>query len=312
MATINRTERNDKQNFNQIESDNWSGIYLPAICAGVVMTVVLFLAVSCSKKSDNPAAKISAPETAALQPPAPSPAAAVFPEKPKKAIKKHRPTTATYVNGTYGVSLTYPRKYSLQSADKQKNMPIDISLAKPGAVEIASLNMPDGLYPQTDFSSALLNVSVKQDMTADECGQFAQLSNKATTDKAADSDKSAKPAADSAKPSMIKLGTNEFSEVEQMSGSDDRQSDTKYFHLFKNSACYEFALDVETSRKTEQDLAQVDRDKIFKQLEKILASAQIKDVDLPGTENVEKTTAPEPSAMTQPTVATPLSTTQQN
>ncbi len=302
MATINRSEGNEKQNFKQIESDSWSGIYLPAICAGVIMTVVLFMAVSCSRKSDTPVAKIAAPETPAVQIPAPNSSAAV-PEAPKKAVKKHRPTTATYVNSNYGVSLTYPRKYSLQSADKQKEIPVTASFAKPGAVEIASVDMPDGMYPETDFSSALLNLSVHQGMTADQCGQFAQLSSNAATDKPADVDKSANSVSDPpAKPSTIKVGANEFSEVEQMTGSDEHQSDTKYFHLFKNGGCYEFALDVETSRKANEDLAQVDRGQIFKQLEKILASARIKDVELPGTEEAE--TASQTTTTTQPS-ATP-------
>ena len=132
MATINRTPENEKQNFKQIESDSWSSIYLPAICAGVVMTIVLFLAVSCSKKSDSPVAKITAPETSAVQTPAPITTAAV-PETPKKAVKKHRPTTATYVNGNYGVSLTYPRRYSLQSADKAEGNADPGQLRKTGS-----------------------------------------------------------------------------------------------------------------------------------------------------------------------------------
>jgi hypothetical protein len=295
MATNNRTPQRDEENFKQIESDSWSGIYLPAICAGVVMTIVLFMAVSCSKKSDT-TTKISAPVAPAMQSPTPATASAVAPESPKKAVKKHRPTTATYVNGNYGVALTYPRKYSLQSADKQKEAPVQTSFAKPGAVEIASLDMPDGLYPDTDFSSALLNVSVHQGLNEEECGQFAQQSNDAV--KSTEADPSSK-SADSLKPSAIKLGANQFTEVEQMSASEGKQSDLKYFHLFKNGACYEFALDVETSRKTDEDLAQVDRSKIFKQLEKILTTARIKEVELPGVENAEKTTTPEPVAAQQ-------------
>jgi hypothetical protein len=263
------------------------------------MTIVLFMAVSCSKKSET-TTKITAPVAPAMQDPAPTTASASVPQMPKKAVKKHRPTTATYVNGNYGISLTYPRKYNLQSGDKQKEAPVQTSFAKPGAVEIATLDMPDGLYPETDFSSALLNVSVKQDMTADECGQFAQLSNNVASDKAGDTEKSAKPAADSTKPEVIKLGANQFTEIEQMSGSGDRQSDLKYFHLFKNGACYEFALEVETSRKTDEDLAQVDRSKVFKQLEKILTTARIKEVELPGVEDAEKATTPEPMATQQP------------
>jgi hypothetical protein len=39
MVNINRTPSNEEQKFKQIENDSWSGIYLPAICAGVVMTI---------------------------------------------------------------------------------------------------------------------------------------------------------------------------------------------------------------------------------------------------------------------------------
>jgi hypothetical protein len=291
MANINRTPSNDEQNFKQIESDSWSGIYLPAICAGVVMTIVLFMAVSCSKKSDT-TTKISASVAPAMQSPTPATASAVVPETPKKTVKKHRPTTATYINGNYGLALTYPRKYSLQSGNKLKEAPLQTGFSKSGAVEIASLDMPDGLYPDTDFSSALLNVSVHQGLSEDECAQFAPQSNVAA--KATETDPSSKPA-DSVKPAAIKLGTNQFTEIEQVSASQGKQSDLKYFHLFKNGACYEFALDVETSRKTDEDLAQVDRSKIFKQLEKILTTARIKEVELPGVENAEKTTTPEPT-----------------
>src|SRR5690348_5137497 len=119
MATINRTQGSGNQSFKQIEGDTWSSIYLPAICACILMSIVLFLAVSCSKKSDN-VAKISAPSAPAVTSPVPSTTAAV-PETPKKATKKHRPANATYVNGTYGVSFSYPRKYSLQAGDKKSS-----------------------------------------------------------------------------------------------------------------------------------------------------------------------------------------------
>src|SRR5262249_36010855 len=108
----------------------------------------------------------------------------------------------------------------------------------------------------------------------------------------------AKPA-EALKPTSIKLGTNEFSEVEQMKGTGENQSDLKYFHLFKNGACYEFALDVETFRKGDEDLAQVDRGQVFKQLEKILASARIKDVEVPGVEKSETVSASQSVESTQ-------------
>lgn len=290
MANINRSQGSGNENFKQIEGDGWLSTYLPAISAGTVMAVVLFLAISCSKKADNSAAKISAPEAPAVTSPAPSTTAAVTPEPPKK-VKKHRPNNATYVNGTYGVSFSYPRKYSLQAGDDKSSLPVAANFVKPGAVEIASVDMPGSLYTDTDFSAGLLNVSVNPGMTADECAQFVPSAN-------------AKPD-DAPKPETVKIGSNEFTVLEQMSGETTHQTDLKYFHVFKNNACYEFALDVETSRKPDEELAQVDRGKVFQQLSKILTSARIKDVELPGVENAEKTPAASPAVTTPVATASP-------
>jgi hypothetical protein len=271
MASMN-TRGNESQSFKQIEGGTWSSIYLPAICACVLMSIVLFLAVSCSKKTDSEA-KIKAPSAPAVSDPTPSmTAAAAVPEKPKKAVKKHRPANATYVNGTYGVSFSYPRKYSLQAGSKNSPAPVQAGFLKPGAVQVAAVDMPDDSYPETDFSSALFTVSVNKSMTEQECSQFV----------------AGEKGAQQEKPAAVKLGSNEFTELEQMSGEPAHQSDLKYFHLFKNGACYEFSADVETSRKADQELAQVERGKVFQQLEKIVASARIKEVEIPGVVNAQK------------------------
>jgi len=302
MANINRTPESGNQNFRQIEGDSWQSIYLPVVCAGVVMAVVLAVAIACSKTSDKRVAKISAPSTS--MPEATSTARSTSVAAPvvaKKLIKKQRPANATYVNATYGVSFSYPRRYSLQAGDKKLSTPVPASFLKPGAIQVATVDMPDDLYPDTDFSSALLNVSVNPSLTADECGQFVPNSKDA----------------EAAKPANAKLGANEFAEVEQMNGEQmngrtNSQSDLKYFHLFKNGACYEFALDVETSRKPDVDLAQADCGKIFQQLEKILATARIKDVDLPGVGKAQtvastatQETAPSSAASAQAKAVTP-------
>jgi hypothetical protein len=286
MTTNNRNQASGNQNFKQIEGDGWVSTYLPAISAGTVMAVVLFLAISCSKKSDN-VAKIKAPDAAVAATSAPSTtAAAVTPEPPKK-VKKHRPANATYVNGAYGVSFSYPRKYSLQAGDGKSSLPVPASFVKPGAVQIASVDMPDSSFTDTDFSSGVLNVSVNQATTEAECAQFKSNSDPKSPEVKTD-DNAAKTAGEVPKPETVKLGSNQFTVLEQMTGVMEHQSDMKYFHTYKNGACYEFALDVETSRKADEDLAQVDRGKVFQQLAKILTSARIKDVQLPGVEAAQK------------------------
>src|SRR5215471_19763967 len=96
MATNNRIQGSGKQSFKLIEGDGWLSTYLPAIGVGTVMAVVLLLAISCSKKSDN-SAKISPPSAPTVTSPLPSTAAAAPPAATKK-VKKIRPANATYVN----------------------------------------------------------------------------------------------------------------------------------------------------------------------------------------------------------------------
>jgi len=267
MTTINPNSVSGNKNFKQ-DDGGWSSMYLPAICAAILMAGVLFFAISWSKKPQT-TAKIAPP----IQPHAsvPTTPVASVPEKPKKALKKHhRPATAKYVNGDYGISFNYPVKYSLQSGDKLAALPV--TYLKDGSVAIAAVDMPADSYPETDFTAALLNVSVSKDMTSDECMQFNQPSK----------------AAGDVKSTIVKLGANEYSVFEQINGEGDNKSDLKYFHLFKNNSCYEFALAVNTTDKPE-DLAQVDHGKVFQQLEKILTTARIKDLQPTEVQNADRT-----------------------
>src|SRR5215472_14622089 len=150
MTTINGNQKD-------LVKDNWLSLYLPAICAATIMAVVLFVAVSCSKKDNQPVAKMTPPAAPEMNTPAPSATTAAAPEPPKKAKKHHRPPNATYVNGTYGVSFSYPVKYTLKDA---KSVTMDSKFLVADAVGVASVDMPSLAYPDTDFSRGLLNVSV--------------------------------------------------------------------------------------------------------------------------------------------------------
>src|SRR5262249_5926415 len=150
---------------------------------------------------------------------APSATPTAAPAPPKKAKKPHRPPNATYVNSTYGVSFSYPVKYTLED---DKSAPLNPRFLGADAVDVASVDMPSLAYPDTDFSRAWLNVSVSSGTTEEQCEQFlSSADNKG------------------AQPANLKLGRNSFAEVEETGSEPDGQSDVKYFHLFKNGACYE-------------------------------------------------------------------------
>jgi len=188
------------------------------------------------------------------------------------------------VNSEYGVSITYPRKYGLKLGDEAQLSwpglgPVPTDFVKPGGVMLAAVELPASLYPDTDFASAFVNVSVNHAVTSDECAQFAfpQVS------------------ADAASAAKAKVGALEFNEIESINGETPKQADAKYYHVFQNGACYEFALGLGTSGDETDGTTQVDREKVFSRLEKILATVKIKQVELPGTET------PVASATTTPT-----------
>jgi hypothetical protein len=71
------------------------------------------------------------------------------------------------------------------------------------------------------------------------------------------------------------LGDMELRATEAVTGEGTRQSDSKYFHVYQNGACYEFALNVTTDVSAEGLVKHVDRDKVFNRLEQILSTVKI-------------------------------------
>jgi hypothetical protein len=81
--------------------------------------------------------------------------------------------------------------------------------------------------------------------------------------------------ANEAQGSKLLLGDLELRATEAVSGEGTRQSDAKYFHVYRNGACYEFAVNVTTVASEDTMTKHVDRDKVFATLEKILATVKI-------------------------------------
>ena len=255
-------------NQSNTQSSTWfSSRNLPLIFAGI-LTLALFLGVSsCSKQSSAPVITASSqPASTAPTPTSPqvnTPAAPVT--SPKKKARKARRTSATYVNKTYGVSLTYPTKYSLSVGEKAQLSwpemgPVEMDFVKPGGTTLAALQLPGNSYPETDFASGFMTVSVHTNISSDQCSQFAfpQAGTK-----------------EPVSPSKVRIGSVEFELVESLTG-DARQADAKYYHVYENETCYEFTLGLGTNTAGVEDgVTPVDREQVFSNLEKILGTVKI-------------------------------------
>ena len=284
--------------------------------AFAALLIICSVAVGCS--SDKPKPATSNSQTPAMQPAAPTPAPAPVMQAdnkpaPKKAVQRRRPATVNYADKSSGVSFEYPRRYAIETGDAASQLvstnPIPMNFVVPGGVALAAVELPETNYVNTDFSSAFFNVSVNKTLSEDQCNQFAVPAQKAvvnsdstpaTTEVAkqdapkSDAQPSAQPVSnsdssavksdqsiaksDDSLKSKLLVGDMELRATEAVSGQGTRQSDSKFFHMYQNGACYEFALNVTTDASEEGLVKHVDRDKVFNRLEQILATVKISPV----------------------------------
>ncbi len=281
------------------------------IGAGAIAALLIACSITVGCSSDKPQAANSTSQIPMTPPHVDTsssamPATEVAKAAPKKVAKK-RSAVRTFKDKTYGVSFVYPRKYGVEVGDAANELiagsPAPLTSAQPGGVALAAVEMPEALFPNTDFASAFFGVSVNKSLTAEECGfpennsaikkttddkseqkiedksiaasDAAQAGSAATAPAASSPTKTASTTASVVEAGKLKIGDAELLAKESVAGEGTRQDDAKYYRTFQNGACYEFALNVTTVAKEEAGMKHVDRDKVFNRLEKILATVRI-------------------------------------
>jgi hypothetical protein len=246
--------------------------------------IICSVAVGCSSEkpktasSTNPSA-MTQPTPPAVSTPATVPATPAVQAAPKpihKKIVRKAPATVTYADKTSGVSFQYPRKYGLETGDAANELvssdPIPMDFVQPGGVALAAVSVPESAYPNSDLASAYFNVSVNKTLTAEQCGEFSvPQANPATP-----ADPTVQPTVQAtAQLSKLMIGDMELQSTKTLASQGTREEASKYYHVFENGACYEFALRVATTGVETEGGKHVDREQVFQRLEKILATVKI-------------------------------------
>lgn len=249
---------------------------------GTALLGVFVLESGCSKESNKTAAIAMPTQTVANQIPAPimtTPATSVASQPPgKKQSRQRKLSASTYTNPAYGVSFRYPRYDSLKEGE-EANLeldalaPLEMNFVQPGGTSISVVELPRKLYAGTDFNAAFFNVSVNPKLTSAECEQFAFPE----TDN---------PQTDPVTTSQAKVGATEFNAVEGFAEAENNQVDVKFYHVFQNGSCYEFALGLETvaegiSDESTPAVKPVNRNEVFRQLNWILSTVKIQPMAAP-------------------------------
>jgi hypothetical protein len=283
--------------------------------------IICSVTVGCSSEQPKPVSsnhQIPATQTQSQPQMEPTPAAIAQAEsKPasKKPVVHKKPATANYTDKTYGVTFEYPRRYAIETGDAAAELlmsnPVPMNFVQPGGIALAAVELPETGLANTDFSSAFFNVSVHKNLSADQCNEFAvpqpksesatssnEVGKQETTAKAdaQSATSETKPSNETASNSKLMVGDMQLRATEAVSGEGTRQSDSKYFHVYQNGACYEFALNVTTDASAEGLVKHVDRDKVFTRLEQILATVKINPVTPEVTAEAPSTAVPQTPA----------------
>jgi hypothetical protein len=261
------------------------------------LLIACSLAVGCSSNKPQPVSSNQPPVVTPL-PIAPTtqiattttaPATPQATAKParRKVVRKAPPTLA-YADKTTGVAFEYPRGYSLKTGDAAAEViatdPIPMDFVQPGGTTLATVALPESTYTKSDLAAAYFDVNMNKALTADQCGEFSvPQANPANA-----GDTTVQATAQVATPPISKLliGDMELQSSEAKTTADaekgSREESSKYYHVFENGACYEFALKVATvngnSAQTPDETKHVDREEVFRKLEKILATVKINPV----------------------------------
>lgn len=258
-----------KTNFDKTSFDKRSSTLVFA-----ALLIICSVAVGCSSDKPKPANSTQAAMNQTMAPidgTASVPDAAALPAKPaRKKVVRKAPVTVTYADKTSGVSFQYPRKYSLETGDAANQLvssdPVPMNFVQPGGVAIAAVTLPTSVYPNGDLAAAFFDVSVNKTLTAEQCGEFSEAKPATPADTMA-------PAA--AQSSKLMIGDMELQSSETLASQGTREEAAKYYHVFENGACYEFALKVATTGVESDGGKHVDSKEVFQRLEKILATVKI-------------------------------------
>ena len=274
------------------------------IAAGLI--TVLTLGTNGCSKSNKPAIVAPSAPMAAVPQATPmamtssSMAQAVTSKPAKKVSRQH--AVATYKNADYGISFHYPRSYQLMKGEDSVETaglgPLEMNFVQPGGTAVAAVRLPDGMYKGTNLASAFFDVNVNSKVTSEQCSKFAFENAKQTAEGDAEGDIDHASVVEAA---TMKMGAAEFTEIESFGGDEATHTDAKYYHVFQNGACYEFALGLETS-DGEGDAKPVDQDAVFGRLNWMLSTVKITAAGVPAkmaaspVDTSAATPAPEPSA----------------
>ena len=279
--------------FHDVESQDGAGTdraHVIAIWTGLFIVAVVvsqFGRPSHAREADflRASAKVAALGTTEQNAPAGSEVATL------RIADEKELTPAVYASRKYGLEWQYPRNFVLR---KGANANLDLyghpatesAFASPrnaahagastGSVTLATVIIPERVYAGTDFKSAALTARVNAQISEDACGIFKRQSSDTGNDVALSSSLETVGTIDFAVADLESADVDDADAAKLENAASGVSTQEKFYHVYENQACYEFAMRVSTGALANGPSAtRVDKDEVFDRLSEILTSVTI-------------------------------------
>jgi hypothetical protein len=192
----------------------------------------------------------------------------------EKREQKHE-TSRHFDDDVYGISFDFPKNYDLHEGDLPDmdrglgylgKIPMEFSA--PGGVRLATIEVPRGAHPGTDFVNAFLTVSVLPNISESQCAQFSPALE------------------DGDQQHTRKIDGIEFRGRKESSAASMHQFSGTYLHGYAEESCYEIGYGIATAGYGAMDgVKKVNNQAVLQKLEKILDSITVNAPQADASEN---------------------------
>jgi len=236
---------------------------------GMLAVAALLELAAWHRNSVSHAAAHPSPTRPAAQPqPTPSRSTTPHPsavELAREAQKAHELKTRSlqlYTNPNYSISLSYPHSFVLKEsgdlADEDNPLLHQRTDGSPNQQLLARIELPDNLYPRTDFLAGYLSLSVNSTLTAEQCAQSIGVEEEGD-------------------PGTSLINDTLFRSLRTASDADGTHNSLREYSAFAGGVCYEVELGVVTLN--DGSITPVNHDRVFNRLDSILRTIRITHVE---------------------------------
>lgn len=182
-------------------------------------------------------------------------------ELARQAQKAHELKTRSlqlYADPDYGISLSYPRTFVLKEpadlADEDNPLLHQRTDGSANQQLLARIELPDNLYPRTDFLAGYLSLAVNSTLTAEQCAQSIGVEERGD-------------------PGALVINGIPLRSLPTASDADGTHNSLREYSAFTGGVCYEIELGVVTLN--DGSITPVNHDQVFNRLDAILRTIKI-------------------------------------